>query len=252
MPSISEILERIRLTRGDLNNLTPALVLEIFLELSIGDISILCRASKKFNDECLRESLWKTKVWADFGVDKKYGETWRETAKNMFIIGMINLGKQWFDGRTYKQVFEKALNEGEDGAKYLRDIQADAIMKTMDYDRGDAESFSFFPYEEFSEDIRAFFTDEEYKEADETIESMKIILSEEFSIIASVAVILSKSYPMIPGGPRLASNLGIHQNPSSTLTFIISKVIDPIPYIMQACAYVKDDKSEVIYKFYSQ
>nr|QBK93273.1 MAG: uncharacterized protein LCPAC403_04070 [Pithovirus LCPAC403] len=247
--SVSEILAKIRLRKEDLNNLSLSLIQELFLELTPADISKLCVVSRHFNSFCNREPLWQNKVWADYGVNKKYEETWRKTANNMFIVGMINLNKKWINGRTYNKILETALNEGKDGATYLHDVQIDAVMDYMDYDIDDAGYLSFFPYEHNSENIRAFFTDEEYKEVDETIENMKIILSKEFAIIASVITILSRKYPLLPAAPTRHPTR-THYNPPPALTSIISKMIDPIPYIMQACAYVKNGQNDIIYKEY--
>ncbi len=179
-------------------------------------------------------------------------ETWRETAKNMFIVGMINLGKKWFDDRTYNEILEKALNEGKNGIEYLRDIQIDVIIEIMeDYDREEAEFLTFGPYEDRVDDIDAYcINDEEYKEGGPMIENMKLILSEEFAIIASVVRILSEEYPLLPAAPKRLGSYGPHRNPPPSLTSVISKMIDPIPYVMQACAYIKDDQDVVIYAEY--
>ncbi len=73
MDDTNEILERVHLREESLGNLPPDVVQEIFLDLSVEEIMKLCRSNVAFNMICKRESLWQTKVWNDFGIEKKYG-----------------------------------------------------------------------------------------------------------------------------------------------------------------------------------
>ncbi len=84
--SVDEILERIHLQPSDLNNVGSEIINKIFTNLSVGQISRLCRMSRSFNNVCKRESLWKDKLWNDYEIDEKYGGTWRETAKEEFLF----------------------------------------------------------------------------------------------------------------------------------------------------------------------
>ena len=58
----------------------------IFSYLKVGQISQLCHISHAFDLVCKRESLWKNKVWSDYGDRTMYCETWRETAIICFVI----------------------------------------------------------------------------------------------------------------------------------------------------------------------
>nr|QBK92480.1 MAG: hypothetical protein LCPAC401_01180 [Pithovirus LCPAC401] len=62
---------------------------------------------------CGRESLWQTKVWNDFGIEKKYWDTWRKTAENLFKMKMINLNKKWVNDMTYKEIINYIANRTE-------------------------------------------------------------------------------------------------------------------------------------------
>nr|QBK93689.1 MAG: uncharacterized protein LCPAC406_00030 [Pithovirus LCPAC406] len=258
MSSVDEILARLRLKVEDLNTLNPSLVQGIFLDLSVGEISKLCAINKKFNDECLRESLWQIKVWADYGVDKKYGETWKETAKNMFIVGMINLNERWINGETYNEILKKASSKGKDGKKYLFDIQVDALLNIQvryylyNSSREVVGFFAFRPFSSLESELETILEEgtDNKEEYIRTEEYFMDTLTKEFAIIASVITLLSKEYPLLPVGPKRIRGLGPHRNPSSILTAVISKLIDPIPYIMQACAYVTDDQDQIVYTQY--
>nr|QBK92482.1 MAG: F-box-like protein [Pithovirus LCPAC401] len=113
MDDISEILERVHLREESLNNLPPDVIQEIFLDLSVEEIMKLCRSSIAFNTVCERESFWQTKVWTDFGIEKKYSSTWRKTAENLFKMKMINLNKKWVNGMTYREIIDKIANRTE-------------------------------------------------------------------------------------------------------------------------------------------
>nr|QBK92481.1 MAG: F-box-like protein [Pithovirus LCPAC401] len=113
MDTVSEIFERIHLKEESLGNLPPDVIQEIFLDLSVEEIMKLCRSNVAFNIVCERESFWQTKVWTDFGIEKKYWDTWRKTAENLFKIKMINLNKKWVNGMTYREIIDKIANRTE-------------------------------------------------------------------------------------------------------------------------------------------
>ena len=83
--SIDKILERIHLQPSNLRNATPQIIQKIFSNLSVGQISRLCQISHSFNSVCRGESLWKDKLWNDYGVEIKNKRTWREEAKVVFL-----------------------------------------------------------------------------------------------------------------------------------------------------------------------
>nr|QBK92601.1 MAG: F-box family protein [Pithovirus LCPAC401] len=112
MTSVSEILTRLNLNRRDLNNISLSQLRTIFKDLTVKEISKLCAVSRKFNSICEDESLWRNKASDDYGIHKKYGNTWRQTARNMDKVNMINLGAKWIDGSTYMKILNNALQNG--------------------------------------------------------------------------------------------------------------------------------------------
>lgn len=135
MNTVSEILQRIQLKKQDLNEVTPSLVQKIFTNLSIGEISRLCPLSRKFNDICKKEALWEIKVWTDYGIEKKYSQegiqdnsiSWRETAKMLYRVDMIDFGKRWVNGMTYKEIADREIRV--DG--YI-DVIADMVDRRVE------------------------------------------------------------------------------------------------------------------------
>ena len=113
MDTINKILKRVHLEKESLGNLPLDVIQEIFLDLPIKEIMKLCRSNVAFNMVCKRESLWQTKVWTDFGIEKKYWDTWRKTAENLFKIKMINLNKKWINGMTYREIIDEVANRTE-------------------------------------------------------------------------------------------------------------------------------------------
>ena len=83
--SVDEILERIHLQSSNLRNATSQVIQKIFSNLDVGQISRLCQISRSFNLVCREESLWRDKLWNDYGVEIKSKGTWREEAKVTFL-----------------------------------------------------------------------------------------------------------------------------------------------------------------------
>nr|QBK93133.1 MAG: F-box-like family protein [Pithovirus LCPAC403] len=137
MNTVDEILQRVQLKRQDLNEITPSLVQDIFTNLSVGEISRLCLLSRKFNDVCEKEALWEIKVWIDYGIEKRYSQegiqddsvSWRKTAKMLYRVGMIDFGKRWVNGMTYKEIANKEIKV--DGYIYIIMEMADRRVEEL-------------------------------------------------------------------------------------------------------------------------
>nr|QBK93796.1 MAG: hypothetical protein LCPAC406_01100 [Pithovirus LCPAC406] len=81
---------------------------EVYLFLSVKDVTILLRVSNLFNIRC--ESMWKRLVKNEFGITKLFGSTWKDAAILLSQCNMINMNKRWIDGRTYNDIFTDSLN----------------------------------------------------------------------------------------------------------------------------------------------
>ncbi len=127
--SLDDILQKINMNKEDLRSLYPYEIQEIFLDLSVGEISRLCRVNKEFNSVCERESLWKNKIWMDYGLEEKFTSTWRKMAKILFEYKMINLNERWVDGKSYKEILGEVIKKESDGRKYVEDMIMDETIK---------------------------------------------------------------------------------------------------------------------------
>ena len=117
--SVNEILERIHLHRSDLKNVGSEIVQKIFTNLGVKQISRLCRTSRSFNNICKKESLWKDKLWNEYGIDKKKRETWRETAKKEVLLFWYFIN----DDIKYHMI------DGDDQNNYIDEEAEQAINK---------------------------------------------------------------------------------------------------------------------------
>nr|QBK93817.1 MAG: F-box-like family protein [Pithovirus LCPAC406] len=157
MSSLNEIFVKLRLTRQDLNNLSTSQLRNIFLDLTVKEISLLCIVSKKFNAICEDESFWREKVLDNYGVENKYGSTWRITAKSMDEKNMINLNNRWIDGRTYKQILNEAL-QMEYIPEFFVDLQEKYLLPYVDNSEGYLWDLMYdenIDYDYFNLDIEA-------------------------------------------------------------------------------------------------
>ncbi len=138
--TVEEILDRFRIRQKDLNDVPSPLIYEMFLSLTPKEIFKLCRISRKFNDECKKESLWEFKVRNDYKINKKFGSTsplqglnalrsWKETANMLAKSNMISLDKKWVNGMTYRQILNEGLTKGNEADRYIDKFRKDAIIE---------------------------------------------------------------------------------------------------------------------------
>ena len=138
--SVEEILTKLRFNYQDLNELPIVQLKDILANLTVKEILLLCTTNKKFNAACKEESFWKNKVFSDYGIEKKYGTTWKETAQRMSQINMINMNKKWIDGQTYKELFDMAIREITDELNVISMTEIEKFIK-------DIPHFCSFEYE---------------------------------------------------------------------------------------------------------
>ncbi len=227
MASVSDIFTEVRLNLQDLNNVSLAQLEIIFKDLTVKEISKLCVVNKRFNTVCENESFWRSKVSDDYGIRKKYGDTWRETARIMDKYDMINLNKRWIDGRTYREILNDVLQNGSDR---IRGLPEKRLFPYVDNNYGDA---LFIRFElGHSEEQFQDFAHQTYNKSytDDELNDMLLINSEEIDIIYT-AVLTYEGYDKhLPGGMYFF----VHE----TLSFdSLREMIDPILYVMQFSSF---------------
>ena len=114
-----------------LDYLPSEIICKIFLNLTVKEIFKLYRINSTFNNECTKELLWKFKVKMDYGIKKKYGKTWKATARLLSKSNMINLDKKHACGKTYAQILNIALMKGIDSYKYIQMFVGIDILLSM-------------------------------------------------------------------------------------------------------------------------
>ncbi len=129
METVDEILERIHLKRAKLDDIPVNLIKKIFMDLSYREISMLCRTYRKFNSVCKDESLWKNKVWFEFGIDEKLwnNESWEYNYASLAKWDMINLSREWINGMTYREIIEEVVYRSEFELEEKLDIDESRI-----------------------------------------------------------------------------------------------------------------------------
>ena len=225
MSSVNEILAKLNIRSKDLNNLSISQLETIFSDLTSKEISLLCGVSRKFNTLCKNESYWKNRVLNNHGIRKKYGDTWRETARIMDEYNMINMDTVWLDGRTYWEILDDALENGHnilEGLQvkyllpYVNDNKEDAEHLRGDI-RGDEEEIQFF-----GKNVNGkLYTDDE-------LDNISFINSFDLEVIYTAVLIYGPLnvgvYEFLPG-----VTIGTASQSYESLR----KMIDPILYVMQ-------------------
>ena len=139
--SIKELLTLFNVR--NISELGSDIIMEFFNDISVKEAMNLCRINKQFNEVCKREFTWRNKISYDYGIAKKYGDTWKETAKLLYNSNMINLRQKWIDGRTYGELFDEALESNDD--EFFR-----KVITKHGVDHVDASVYS-----EFVEDLKS-------------------------------------------------------------------------------------------------
>ncbi len=224
MSSVNEILAKLRLERQDLNRLSSSQLRIIFSDLTVKEISILCVVSKKFNTTCENDSFWRNKVLNDYGIEKKYGTTWRQTAITMSKNNMINLNDKWFNGRTYKQILDEALQQ-ECDPEFILDLQEEYLL----------------PYTDDSEDNNVYYLQNEYKNEEKSLQRLaNVMFGRDYTENELNDIFYIKSRQMIILHNAVISHYSSDLNfdeefekiHSTTYVTRFTEGVDPIIYVM--------------------
>nr|QBK94064.1 MAG: F-box-like family protein [Pithovirus LCPAC406] len=230
MTSVSEILARLNLNVRNLDNLSTSQLETVFSDLKVKEISLLCRVSRKFNELCKDESFWRNRVFNNHGIDKKYGSTWRETARNMDEINMINLNGVWIDGRTYRKILDDALQNGSD---VIADLQEQHLLPYFDDSHHDVDYILLSVHDE--EEIQNF-NEDSYDEqfTDDEMDDILFIKSREMDVIYTAI----RTYEGVRG--RLPGDVPGNIVQVTQSYEFLREMIDPILYVMQFSSFPRD------------
>ena len=202
------------------------IVAEIFHYISVKQTFIICRLNVFANLVCQKESLWKDKIPFEYGIKKKYGKTWKETAKLLCKSNMINLEKKWVNGKTYGELLEEAVKSDDN---FFFNI----IMKN----RG-LPNCIYFP--KYYNVVRAnHFISQELKiyhtiRCKYALKKHMKVVTREFAIIVIIVNIIKD---------RLPSKIEFSEKQQKII------LVDPIPYIM-IYSLVTEQELAIIYNTY--
>nr|QBK92416.1 MAG: uncharacterized protein LCPAC401_00540 [Pithovirus LCPAC401] len=235
MSDITAILRKLRLTRNNISDLSSDEIDHIFTNISVREIATLCGISSKFNNICKRESLWRSKILCNYGISEPLrGKTWRDSARLFSISNMIDMGKEWVNGMTYKELLEEADNRGSESLLYLNHLK----NKYFD-DIGFEYSTSWFY---LSEDIiNEELWHEDIKDiSEEDLIKVSNVLTKEFGIISAAIGVRYYRYPDLPYTgligdekyPTNATYTGNVRKSTKAIDIMIDEMFDYMPYIM--------------------
>ena len=238
MASVNEILKRVRLKK----DISSTEIEEILLNLNINEIASLCRTDKRFNTVCKRESFWRNKVTSQYGVDNPLpGKTWRDTARIFFQSDMINLGKEWVNGMTYKELIEEAYNRGPESLLYLKNIKNEKLEEILEMKIGSSQVLYVF-----SPDLAG-----DLEMSDEQLILEETVLTKELAVIAAAVAIRYFSYPELPGlvskeelrnrSLLFAGYSGNMRKNTDVWSVNIDEMFEYIPYVMSYSSLNNED-----------
>nr|QBK92603.1 MAG: F-box-like protein [Pithovirus LCPAC401] len=238
MASVSEILSKLNLNKRDLSNISTSQLETIFKDLTVKEISKLCTINKRFNTLCKDESFWRNKVSDDYGIKKKYGDTWKETAITMNKVDMIDLGDKWIDGRTYMEILNDSL---QDGASSIHEAQIRHLVDYVDNQNNadyillelhDEKSIQDFAFDEFGEQ----FTDDD-------LDDIVYIKNRKMDVIYATILTYKGTGLYLPGDTIDDTTTG-----DALLSYeFLRKMIDPIIYVMQFSSFSPERLAKVSY-----
>nr|QBK92627.1 MAG: uncharacterized protein LCPAC401_02650 [Pithovirus LCPAC401] len=243
MASVNEILNLLRLKK----DLSSTEIQEILFDLNTDEIAILCRTDKRFDTVCQRESFWKNRVTSQYGVDVPIlGKTWRDTDRIFFQSLMMDLGEEWINGMTYKELIEEAYDRGPESLLYLQNLKMKTLTEVLE--------MKIDPFWEFYIDEgygREMIDDliEDDHQKDKLVSS---VLTRELGIIAAAVAIRYFSYPELPGVVSEqhqsvskdfinTTYTGNKRKYNDAISVIIDGMFDYIPYLMMFSTMSDDD-----------
>nr|QBK93270.1 MAG: hypothetical protein LCPAC403_04040 [Pithovirus LCPAC403] len=224
----------------NISELGTDVIEEFFYGISVKDVLELSLTNTRFSEACKRESFWKKKVLLDYGVKKKFGETWKKTAMLLSNSNMINLGKEWIDGQTYGELLEEATKgDNELFVRFFKEILTKYRIPRS----------QVFVYSQSVEDLKSAEIDYCLSlHPDNTIARLKAInigptdedtlqhvlrvVTREFSVIMHAVSEAKRYYSLFSSGQEWEEEIDQLQDKELKTSKEIKSLVDPIPYVM--------------------
>nr|QBK92602.1 MAG: F-box family protein [Pithovirus LCPAC401] len=198
--------------------------------------------NKRFNTLCKDESFWKRKVSDDYGIKKKYGDTWRQTAINMDKVDMINMNGVWIDGRTYMEILDDALQQNDTDS--VSDLQAQYLLPLANESKYDAFDLNH-RVENDDTQLQVFANrvlGRNYTENE--LNDIYYIKNREMNVIYAAILTYRRGGSLyLPGDTDTGQNIG-----TSLQSYeFLREMIDPVIYVMQFSSFSDDKLAKVTY-----
>ncbi len=219
----------------NISELGTDVIEQFFYGISVKEILELSVTNTRFSEACKRESFWKKKVLIDYGVEKKYGETWKETAILLSNSNMINLGKEWINGQTYGELLEEGTKNDNLFAGILTKYQIpDVQVFVYSESVNNLKSAGI----EYSNVIEFDFTIAQlnalgFGPTDENIVQRVLkVVTREFSVIMHAVVEAKRYYGLISLGRDQENDIDDLRGRDLKTSKEIRSLVDPILYVM--------------------
>ena len=180
----------------------------------------------QLNGELKDDSSWRIKVLNDYGIKKKYGDTWKQTAIVMGKFNRINLGRKWIYGRIYREILDDAL---QNGADVLEGLPLEYLLLYADNEKH-AENMRYNLHDEKQiQDYANTHLDKPY--TDNKIDDILLTYSREISVIYSAVLSYKGQDGYLPGDTNEMLQ------PAFKSYEVLREMIDPMLYVMQFSSF---------------
>nr|QBK92738.1 MAG: hypothetical protein LCPAC401_03760 [Pithovirus LCPAC401] len=218
----------------NISELGTDVIEEFFYGISVKEILELSVTNTRFNEACKRESFWKKKVLLDYGIEKKYGETWKETTILLSNSNMINLRKEWINGQTYGELLEEGLRDDNLFAEILTKYRIPHSQVFVYSESVNDLKSAEINYTNLLPDYTiAQLNALGYGPADEdTVQRILKVVTREFSVIMRAVSEAKSYYGLISLGRDQENEMDELQGRDLKTSKEIKSLVDPILYVM--------------------
>ncbi len=229
---------------NSMNKVVSDILQNIFTYLTIGKISKLSSTNVRFNLVTNRELMWKDMISIRYGVDKTYGSSWKETAKNLFLCNMINLNKRWINGMTYKEILDLAVSKGIDGSIYVNVMRSKFLSKGGCFEHHDGKWKSFIYDEQMLQDYAYEAGSYESEFNRKELDYLERVITREITIVIVTVDTLQESR-LLPSETYFEyTNQNTPQLPKDVK---FSSLFDYVPYVIQFSSFTRTQLWKLFY-----
>ncbi len=164
------------------------------------------------------------------------GKTWRDSARLFSISNMINMGKEWINGMTYKELLDEADSRGKESLLYLNHIKNEYFEEALEV----KDSIDWFYID--IDDMEKELLMDNIDTTEEQRVKIADVLTIEFGVISASIATRYYPYPSLPyigilpnedDYPNQAAYTGNMRKSIEGIDIVIDEMFDYMPYIME-------------------